>query len=128
MTVDAVGAHFRCVRERFPRSRLGGHPSDCAKAYKQCPLDLRETMRCAATAWEKTQSQENIETAVRVGGYLPKMNRRPFWELFGQAERLSKAQRTTAKPGSKQDQLNVEAMFAHLAKETGAEQSSEDDC
>ena len=38
MTVDAMGAHFRCVRERFPRSRLGGHPSDFAKAYKQCSL------------------------------------------------------------------------------------------
>ena len=35
MTVDAVGSQLRCVRERFPTSRLKGYPPEA-------PLELEE--------------------------------------------------------------------------------------
>ena len=69
----------------------------------------------ASRACRQPSDRLGVEADVEAVRIPPKVDRRPYWDLFGQVERLSKAQRATAKPGSKQDQRNVEAMFAHLS-------------
>ncbi len=55
MTVDAVAAQTRRVRERFPHDRLKGHPSDFVEAYKQVPEEPSEVEDIVLAQWSPSR-------------------------------------------------------------------------